>query len=174
MAIYTLGDKAPNLHDTVWVAPDAQVMGQIIAHEDANIWFGAVLRGDNEPITVGARSNIQELCVLHTDIGFPLTIGADVTVGHKAMLHGCTIGDNSLVGMGATIMNGVTIGKNCIVGAGALIPEGKTIPDNSLVMGVPGKVVKSVDEATAQFLKGSAAHYVQNARRFAKDLKRMD
>ncbi|MEM9733799.1 MAG: gamma carbonic anhydrase family protein [Pseudomonadota bacterium] len=171
MTVYALGDKTPNLHETVWIAPDAQVMGQIIAHQDANIWFGAVLRGDNEPITVGARSNIQELSVLHTDMGFPLTIGADVTVGHKAMLHGCTIGDNSLVGMGATIMNGVTIGKNCIIGAGALIPVGKTIPDNSLVMGVPGKVVKPVDEATAQFLTASAAQYVENARRFAKDLK---
>lgn len=174
MALYALGDIKPTLHASVWVAPDAQVVGQIVAHEDANIWFGAVLRGDNEAITIGARSNIQELSVLHTDMGFPLTIGADVTVGHKAMLHGCTIGDNSLVGMGATVMNGVTIGRNCIIGAGALIPEGKTIPDNSLVMGAPGKVVRPVDEATAQFLTASAAHYVENARRFARDLKRID
>lgn len=169
--IYTLDGIAPQLGTGVWVAPDANIIGQIILEDEANIWFGATLRGDNEPIRVGRGSNIQENCVLHTDMGFPLTIGADCTIGHKAMLHGCTIGDGSLIGMGATILNGAQIGKGCLIGAGALVTEGKVIPDGSLVMGAPGKVVRMLDDEARERLLKSAAGYRRNAARFAKGLK---
>ncbi len=173
MAIYKLEDTQPQFPDSgnYWVAPDAQIIGNIILHENASIWFGAVLRGDNEPIIIGEGSNVQDGAVMHTDPGFPLTIGADVTIGHQVMLHGCTIGDNSLIGIGATILNGAKIGKNCLIGAHALIGEGKEIPDNSMVLGMPGKIVREIDEATTKSLRASAQHYVENWQRFKRDLQ---
>jgi carbonic anhydrase/acetyltransferase-like protein (isoleucine patch superfamily) len=171
--IYELDGIAPKLGENAWVAPDANIIGKVELEADANIWFGATLRGDNEVIHVGRGTNIQENCVLHTDMGFPLIIGADCTIGHKAMLHGCVIGDGSLIGMGATVLNGARIGKNCLIGAGALITEGKEIADGSLVMGAPGKVVRVLDEAARARLLASAAHYRANAQRFAKGLKRL-
>jgi carbonic anhydrase/acetyltransferase-like protein (isoleucine patch superfamily) len=153
--------------DRFWVAPDARVIGKVTLGDEVGIWFGAVLRGDNERITIGARSNVQEHCVLHTDMGYPLTIGEGCTIGHRAILHGCVIGENSLVGMGATIMNGARIGANCVIGAGALVPEGKEIPDGSLVVGVPAKVIRALDEAAIVKLRGAATHYVANWRRYA-------
>lgn len=171
MTIYALADIAPQIDPTAWVAPDANVIGDVVLEEKTSVWFGCTVRGDNERITVGAGSNVQENCVFHTDIGFPLNIGINCTIGHKVMLHGCTIDDNSLVGMGATILNGAKIGKNCLIGAGALITENKVIPDGSLVMGAPGKVVRTLDEAAIQGLTMSAIHYQLNAARFAADLK---
>ncbi|MEH6653242.1 gamma carbonic anhydrase family protein [Loktanella salsilacus] len=171
MTIYALGELTPSLADDAWVAPNAQVMGRVRLEPGSSVWFGAVLRGDNELIQVGAGSNIQENCVLHTDMGFPLTIGAGCTIGHKAMLHGCTIGANSLIGMGATVLNGAVIGENCLIGAGALITEGKVIPDGSLVMGAPGKVVRDLDQRAIDGLRASAIHYSENAARFARDSK---
>ena len=153
--------------DRFWVAPDARVIGKVTLGDEVGIWFGAVLRGDNERITVGARSNIQEHCVLHTDMGFPLVIGEGCTIGHRAMLHGCTIGANSLIGMGATVMNGASIGANCVIGAGALVPEGKQIPDGSLVVGMPAKVIRALDETAFAKLRAGADHYVANWRRYA-------
>lgn len=144
MTLFALDGIAPELHDDTWIAPDANLIGRIVVEAAASVWFCSTLRGDNEVITVGAGSNIQENCVLHTDMGYPLSIGKGCTIGHKVMLHGCTIGDNSLIGMGATVLNGAKIGNNCLIGAGALITEGKEIPDGSLVMGVPGKVVLSL------------------------------
>ena len=169
--LYALGDKVPQVDGDAWVAPGCHVVGDVTMAAGASVWFGAALRGDNEVIAVGAGSNIQENCVLHTDMGFPLTIGAGCTIGHKAMLHGCTIGENSLIGMGATVLNGAVIGKNCLIGAGALITEGKVIPDGSLVMGVPGKVVRELDGAAIAGLQASAIHYSKNAARFRRDLK---
>lgn len=175
MAIYSLDGKQPTLPGGFYYVSDsAQVIGNVILEEDAGIWFGAVLRGDNERITVGRGSNIQENCVLHTDIGFPMQIGTGCTIGHAAILHGCTIGNNSLVGMGATVLNGAKIGENCLIGAGALVTEGKVIPDNSLVLGSPAKVVKSLGEDVEAMLKLSAGHYVENAKRFSKGLTRID
>jgi carbonic anhydrase/acetyltransferase-like protein (isoleucine patch superfamily) len=175
MTLYTLDDHAPVLPENgdYWVAPDANVIGKVVLEEGANIWFGATLRGDNEMIFVGAGSNIQENSVCHTDMGYPLTIGAGCTIGHKAMLHGCTIGENSLIGMGATVLNGAKIGKNCLIGACALITEGKEIPDGSLVMGSPGKVVRTLSEAEISRLRGSALHYQQNARRYRDGLQKI-
>ena len=176
MPLWSLDGVLPELSadGDCWVAPDATLIGKVRLLAGASVWFGAVLRGDNELIEIGRCSNIQDLSVLHTDMGFPLTIGADVTVGHRAMLHGCTVGDNSLVGMGATILNGARIGRNCIIGAGALIGEGKEIPDNSLVVGMPGKVIRTLDDKAAAAILGSARHYVENARRYAKGLERAD
>ena len=168
--IYALDGHAPQIHPEAWVAPGAHVMGKIVLEDAASIWFGAVLRGDNEEIRIGRGSNVQENCVFHTDMGYPLTIGTNCTIGHKAMLHGCTIGDGSLVGMGATILNGARIGKGCLIGAGALITEGKEIPDGALVMGAPGKVVRVLDaEAQARLIR-SAEGYQANARRFRAGL----
>ena len=169
--LYALDGIAPQIDATAWVAPGSHVIGNTIIGARASVWFGTTIRGDNEPITVGAGSNIQENCVLHTDPGCPLTIGENCTIGHKAMLHGCTIGDNSLIGMGATVLNGAVIGKNCLIGAGALITEGKTIPDGSLVVGAPGKVVRTLDAAAIAGLTQSALHYQQNADRFRAGLK---
>ena len=173
MTIYALGDSKPQLppQGEYWVAPSASVIGNVILHPNASVWFGAVLRGDNDPITVGPDSNIQDGSVLHTDMGSPLTLGRGVTVGHKAMLHGCEIGDYSLIGIGAVVLNGVKIGRNCIIGANALITEGKIIPDNSLVVGQPGKVVRERDPAHIAVLQMSAEHYVQNWKRFAAELR---
>lgn len=173
MTIYALGDSKPQLppQGEYWVAPSASVIGNVILHSNASVWFGAVLRGDNDPITVGPDSNIQDGSVLHTDMGSPLTLGRGVTVGHKAMLHGCEVGDYSLIGIGAVVLNGVKIGRNCIIGANTLITEGKIIPDNSLVVGQPGKVVRERDPAHIAVLQMSAEHYVQNWKRFAAELR---
>ncbi|WP_316014203.1 gamma carbonic anhydrase family protein [Roseobacter sp. HKCCA0434] len=174
MPVYALGDARPDIAPDTWVAPGAQVIGKVRLLDGVGIWFNAVLRGDNEWIEVGEDTNVQENAVFHTDMGFPLTIGRGCTIGHKAMLHGCTIGDNSLIGMGATVLNGAKIGRNCLIGAGALITEGKEIPDNSLVMGAPGKIVREIDAAGEQMLAASAAHYVENMRRFRADLVPLD
>ena len=168
--IYALNGIAPTIDPTAWVASEATLIGKVVVEAEASVWFGAVIRGDNEEIRVGAGSNVQENCVLHTDMGYPLVIGPDCTIGHKAMLHGCTIGEGSLVGMGATILNGARIGKGCLIGAGALVTEGKEIPDGSLVMGAPGKVVRMLDEAARGRLLHSAAGYRANARRFRAGL----
>jgi len=173
MTLYTLDGIAPDIAEDTWIAPDANLIGRIIIEAAASVWFCAILRGDNEPITVGTGSNIQENCVLHTDIGYPLIIGAGCTIGHKVMLHGCTIGENSLIGMGATVLNGARIGKNCLIGAGALITEGKEIPDGSLVMGAPGKVVRQLDDAAIEGLRKSARGYQANMRRFRAGLQRV-
>lgn len=175
MPLYSLGNLTPKLpaEDRHWIAPDAHVIGQVELGEDVGIWFGAVLRGDNEPIVIGERTNIQEGVMIHTDPRFPVTIGAGCTIGHHAIIHGCTIGDNSLVGMGATILNGAKIGKNCLVGANALITEGKEFPDNSLIVGSPARVVRSLDETAAAGLGLSAENYVRNWQRFARDLKKI-
>jgi len=171
MTLYALGDVRPNVDADAWVAPDANVIGNVVLHAESSVWFCSTLRGDNEVIEVGRGSNVQENCVFHTDIGFPLVIGENCTIGHKAMLHGCSIGNNSLIGMGATVLNGAKIGKNCLIGAGALITENKVIPDGSLVMGAPGKVVRELDATAIQALTASAVHYAQNAARFRKDLR---
>lgn len=169
--IYALDGIAPTIDPTAWVAASADLIGKVVVEAEASVWFGAVARGDNEEIRIGAGTNVQENCVLHTDMGFPLTIGADCTIGHKAMLHGCTIGDGTLIGMGATILNGAKIGKGCLIGACALITEGKEIPDGSLVMGAPGKVVRQLDETARARLLASAAGYQANARRFRAGLR---
>lgn len=176
MPLYGLGDRRPQVPATgrFWVAPDAHLMGAIELGDDVGIWFGAVLRGDNETISVGAGSNIQEGCVLHTDMGFPLTIGEGCTIGHRAVLHGCTIGANSLVGMGAIILNGARIGANCLVGAGALVTEGKEFPDGSLIVGSPAKAIRTLDDAAIEKLRQSAKGYQNNWKRFMSDLKRVD
>ncbi len=175
MTLYALDGMAPTLprDDDFWVAPDANVVGHVILESGSSVWFGATLRGDNEPITVGAGSNIQENCVLHTDPGCPLKIGANCTIGHKAMLHGCTIGEGSLIGMGATVLNNAQIGKGCLIGAGALITEGKVIPDGSMVLGAPGKVVRELDAGQKAGLLASARTYQANMRRFRKGLVRL-
>ena len=173
MNVYDLGEVSPSLPaaDEYWIAPNAVVLGKVILKKNASVWFGATLRGDNDPIVIGENSNVQDGSVLHTDTGSPLTIGANVTIGHMVMLHGCTIGDNSLVGIGSIILNGTKIGKNCLIGAGTLIGENKEIPDNSLVMGAPGKVVREVSAEQAQVLAGSALHYVGNWKRYRTGLK---
>jgi carbonic anhydrase/acetyltransferase-like protein (isoleucine patch superfamily) len=168
--IYELDGIRPQIDETAWVAPTAVLIGNVIVEAGANIWFGAVLRGDNEPITVGAGSNVQENAVLHTDMGFPLTIGANCTIGHKAMLHGCTIEAGSLIGMGATLLNGAKIGAGSLVGACALVTEGKEIAPGSLVMGAPAKVVRDLDAAAQARLLKSAEGYRANAARFAKGM----
>jgi carbonic anhydrase/acetyltransferase-like protein (isoleucine patch superfamily) len=171
--VYRLGDLSPTLppEDQYWIAPNAVVLGNVILKKNASVWFGSTLRGDNDPIVVGENSNIQDGSVLHTDVGSPLTVGANVTVGHKVMLHGCTIGDGSLIGIGSIILNGAVIGRGCLIGAHALITEGKIIPDNSLVMGAPGKVVRTLDEEAARALELSALHYVANWKRYRAGLK---
>ena len=171
MTLYALDGEAPEIDETAWVAPGAHVIGRVTLAPGSSVWFGSTIRGDNERITLGENTNVQENCVLHTDMGFPLDIGAGVTVGHKAMLHGCTIGENSLIGMGATVLNGAKIGRNCLIGAGALVTEGKEIPDGSLVMGAPGKVVRQLDEAAIEKLRQSALNYRDNAARFRVGLE---
>ncbi|MBK5934128.1 carbonic anhydrase/acetyltransferase-like protein (isoleucine patch superfamily) [Rhodovulum imhoffii] len=173
MPLYALDGIAPTLpaDGDFWLAPDANLIGQVVLESGASVWFGCTLRGDNEPIVVGAGTNVQEGSVCHTDMGFPLTIGAGCTIGHKAMLHGCSIGDNTLIGMAAVVLNGAKIGANCLIGAGALVTEGKEIPDGSLVMGAPGKVVRQLDDATIAKLRDSALGYQANMRRFRNGLK---
>ena len=173
MTVYALGDVAPQLpaDGDFWIAPGATVIGNVRLLPGASVWFGATLRGDNDLITVGAGSNVQDGSVLHTDPGAPLTIGTNVTVGHLVMLHGCTIGDNTLVGIGSVILNRARIGKNCLIGANALITEGKEIPDNSLVMGAPGKVVREISPEQGRALAGGALHYVENWKRYRAGLR---
>ncbi len=175
MPVYALDGHEPSFEDrsTNWIAPDATLIGKLVLGRNVSIWFGAVLRGDNEEIAIGADSNVQEHTVMHTDMGFPLTVGRGCTIGHRAMLHGCTIGDNSLIGMGAIILNGARIGRNCIVGAGALVTEGKEFPDNSLIVGSPARKVRDLDAKTVVSLEQSAGHYVENGRRFMKGLERL-
>lgn len=172
MTVYALGDKKPQLppEGEYWIAPNAVVLGDVILEPGASIWFSAVLRGDTDTLTVGENSNIQDGSILHADEGVPLTIGRDVTVGHKVMLHGCTIGDNTLIGIGSVVLNGAVIGKNCLIGANTLITEGKVIPDGAMVMGQPGKVVRELSDAQIAGITMSAGHYVQNWRRFAGQL----
>ena len=176
MPVYALDDLTPKLPapDRLFIAPDAHVIGDVTLGEDVGVWFGAVLRGDRDTITVGARTNIQEGAMLHVDPGFPLAIGAGCTIGHHAIVHGCTIGDNTLIGMGATVLNGARIGPNCLVGAGALVTEGKDFPEGSLIIGAPAKAVRQLDEATLAGLKRSAETYVENARRFRGGLRVVD
>lgn len=176
MPIYSLDGIAPELPDDAayWVAPDAHVIGAVHLARDVGIWFGAVLRGDNEAITIGEGSNIQEGAMLHTDMGFPMTIGAHCTIGHHAILHGCTIGDGALVGMGATVLNGARIGAGSLVGANALVTEGKAFPERSLIVGSPAKAIKQLDDATVEGLLRGAASYVRNWKRFASGMKRID
>jgi carbonic anhydrase/acetyltransferase-like protein (isoleucine patch superfamily) len=171
--LYELDGIAPILpaEGDYWVAPDAVLIGRVRLEKDASVWFGSVLRGDNELIHIGAGSNVQDHCVLHTDMGYPLTIGPRATVGHCAMLHGCTVGENSLVGIGAIVLNGTTIGRNCIIGAHALLPEGKTIPDNSLVVGSPGRVVRQLGDADIAMLARLSDHYIENTRKYRGSLK---
>lgn len=175
MAIYSLDGIEPKLplESQYWVADNAAVIGKVSLAKNVSIWFGAVVRGDNEWITLGEGSNIQESCTLHTDMGFPLIVGEGCTIGHNAILHGCILGNNTLIGMGATVLNGAQIGSNCIIGAGALVTEGKEIPDNSLVVGAPARVIREIDDASAQSLRNGANHYVENANRFRSGLVRL-
>ncbi len=176
MPIYALNENTPDLPQPgdFWIAPDANVIGRVRLARNVGIWFGAVLRGDNELIDIGEGTNVQEHAMLHTDMGYPMMIGAGCTIGHRAILHGCTIGANTLIGMGAIILNGAVIGENCLVGAGALITEGKHFGDNSLIVGSPAKAIRTLDAEAAARLKLSSAGYVANWQRFAKGLKRLD
>ena len=174
MAIYQLGEHTPQIDDTSYVAESANIIGKVVLGAQASIWFGATLRGDNETLTIGAQSNLQEGCVVHSDKGYPLTVGSGVTVGHQAMLHGCTVGDGSLIGIQAVILNGAKIGKNSLVGAGALVTEGKEFPDNSLIIGSPAKAVRLLTEEQIAGLKASAVNYVERAAYFKQHLKRID
>ena len=171
MAVYTFDGVAPELDADAWVAHSADLIGRVRLMRGASVWFGAVLRGDNEWITVGEGSNVQDGCVLHTDMGAPLTIGQNCTIGHSAILHGCTIGEQSLIGMGATVLNHAVIGARCLIGAGALVPEGKIIADGSLVVGMPGKAIRVLNEAEQAGLLKSALSYQRNAARFKAGLK---
>ncbi|HOY34581.1 MAG TPA: gamma carbonic anhydrase family protein [Piscinibacter sp.] len=173
MAIYQLDDDIPRIAETAWVADSAQVIGRVALEEGASVWFGAILRGDNEWISIGRGSNVQDGSVLHTDMGCPLTIGADVTIGHQVVLHGCTIGDGSLVGIQAVVLNNAKIGKNCLVGAGALVTEGKEFPDGSLIMGSPARVVRQLSPEQFERIKLGAVHYLENAARYRKGLKKI-
>lgn len=173
MAVYQLGEWQPDVAESAWVAESAQVVGRVTLEEDVSIWFNAVLRGDSEHLHIGRGSNIQDGSVLHADHGFPLVLGEGVTVGHQVMLHGCTVGDHSLIGIGAVVLNGARIGKHCLVGAGALVTEGKEFPDGSLIMGSPAKVARELTPEQIAGLKASATHYIANGRRYAAELKKI-
>ncbi len=175
MPLYELDGQKPDLpaDDRYFVADTAVLIGRVRLKTDASVWFGSVLRGDNEWIEVGERSNVQESCTFHTDMGYPMVIGPRCTIGHNVVLHGCTIAENSLIGMGAVILNGARIGRNSIVGAGALITEGKAFPENSLIIGSPARAVRSLDDAAIQSITGASDHYVENWQRYAKGLKRL-
>ncbi len=173
MAIYELDGTAPRLAPSAWVADNAQVMGSVTLAEDSSVWFGVTIRGDTETIVVGEGSNVQDGSVLHADVGFPLTIGRHVTVGHQVMLHGCTIGDESLIGIGAVVLNGAKIGKHCLVGAGALVTEGKEFPDGSMIIGSPARAIKTLTPEQIAGLRRSAEHYIENARRYRQGLKKI-
>jgi carbonic anhydrase/acetyltransferase-like protein (isoleucine patch superfamily) len=170
MPLYQIFDDRPSLGDRAWIAPSADVIGDAHISDDASVWFGAIIRADNTPIVVGARSNIQEGAVLHSDPGAPLVIGNDCTVGHRAVLHGCTIGDRVLVGMGAIVLNRAVIGNECIIGAGALVTEDKTFPPRSLIVGSPARAIRTLDDRAIAMLAASAAHYVEKATRYAATL----
>jgi carbonic anhydrase/acetyltransferase-like protein (isoleucine patch superfamily) len=175
MPLYALGNDEPQLpsDDDYWLAPDAHVIGKVRLGPDVGIWFSAVLRGDNELIAIGSGTNIQEGTMIHTDMGYPATIGVNCTIGHHAIIHGCTIGDNSLVGMGATILNGAKIGNNCLVGANALVTEGKEFPDNSLIVGSPARVVRTLDDKAVENIRRSAESYAANWKRFKRDMRKL-
>ena len=173
MAIYQLDDNTPQVHTSAWVAESAVVVGKVTLAENASVWYGAVLRGDNDHISVGANSNVQDGSVLHTDNGMPLTIGANVTVGHQVMLHGCTIGDGSLIGIQSVVLNGAKIGRNCLVGAGSLVTEGKEFPDGAMIMGSPARVVRQLTPEQIEGLRKSAQHYMDNARQYRQGLKKI-
>ena len=173
MAIYALDGLTPQVADTAWVADNAQVMGEVTLEADSSVWFGVTVRGDTDAIHIGEGSNVQDGSVLHADHGMPLTIGRHVTVGHQVMLHGCTIGDESLIGIGAVVLNGAKIGKHCLVGAGALVTEGKEFPDGSMILGSPARVVKTLSPEQIEGLRQSAQHYIDNARRFRQGLKKI-
>jgi carbonic anhydrase/acetyltransferase-like protein (isoleucine patch superfamily) len=176
MPIYSLDDISPILPEAgrFWIAPDAHVIGRVRLGADVTLWFGCVLRGDNELIDIGEGANIQEGALLHTDMGFPLSVGPNCTIGHHAILHGCAVGANALIGMGATVLNGAKIGANCLVGANALVTEGKTFPDNSLIVGAPARAVRTLDAGDLERLREPARHYVENGRRYRSSLKRLD
>ena len=174
MALYQLDDLTPTVHESAWVADNAQVMGDVKLAENSSVWFGVVIRGDTETITIGQGSNIQDNSVLHADHGMPLNIGENVTVGHQVMLHGCTIGDGSLIGIQAVILNGAKIGKNCLVGAGSLVTEGKEFPDGCMILGSPARAVKQLSPEQIEGLKMSAQHYMNNANRYKNGLRKLD
>ena len=175
MTLYALADRRPlpPTSGRYWIAPNASVIGDVALGDDCSVWFGAVLRGDNERITIGARSNVQDGATLHTDLGFPLDIGEDCTIGHNAILHGCTIGAGSLIGMGAIVLNGAKIGNNSLVGAGALVTEGKSFPDNSLIVGAPARAIRTLDQAAIDFIRAGADIYVRRGQRYRKGIKRI-
>ena len=173
MAIYKLGEAAPTIHESVFVADNATIIGKVELADDSSVWFGATLRGDNEPITVGPRSNVQEGAVLHTDPGYPLTLEANVTVGHQAMLHGCTVREGALIGIQAVVLNGAVIGRNCLVGAGAVVTEGKVFPDNSLIVGSPAKAIRTLDPEQVAKFQTIPPHYVENAQRHGRKIKKI-
>lgn len=173
MAVYELEGVQPEIASSAWIADSAQVIGKVHVAADASIWFGVVARGDTDQITVGEGSNVQDASVLHADLGSPLVIGRHVTVGHQVMLHGCTIGDESLIGIGAIVLNGAKIGKNCLVGAGALVTEGKEFPDGSMIIGSPAKAVRQLTPEQIEGLRRSAQHYIDNARRFKTGLRKL-
>jgi len=172
--IISLGERRLETRGDYWIAPDATVIGSVVLEQNVSIWFKVVIRGDSDLITIGENSNIQETSVLHADPGFPLTLGRNVSVGHMVMLHGCTIGENSLIGIGATVLNGAIIGKNCLIGGHAFIAEGKVIPDGSLVIGAPGRVVRQLTDEQIADIRRTADHYVENFKRFRRDMKRED
>ncbi len=173
MALYRLDDHTPRVAATAWVADSAQVIGNVELAEDASVWFGVILRGDSDLLRIGRGSNVQDGSVIHADPGFPVTLGENVSVGHQVMLHGCTVGDGSLIGIQAVVLNGAKIGRNCLVGAGALVTEGKEFPDGSMILGAPAKVVKQLTPDQIEGLQQTAKHYVQNALRFKAGLKKM-
>ena len=173
MAVYELEGVAPQIAESAWIADSAQVMGDVQLGADASVWFGTVVRGDTAHITIGEGTNVQDASVLHADEGMPLTIGRHVTVGHQVMLHGCTIGDESLIGIGVIVLNGAKIGKNCLVGAGALVTEGKEFPDGSMIIGSPARVVRQLTPEQIEGLRRSAQHYIHNARRFRAGLRKL-
>mgnify|MGYP002680180672 FL=1 len=173
MAVYELEGVAPQIAESAWIADSAQVMGDVQLGADASVWFGTVVRGDTAHITIGEGTNVQDASVLHADEGMPLTIGRHVTVGHQVMLHGCTIGDESLIGIGAIVLNGAKIGKNCLVGAGALVTEGKEFPDGSMIIGSPARVIRQLTPEQIEGLRRSAQHYIHNARRFRAGLRKL-
>lgn len=174
MSVYRLEDRVPEVAPSAWIAPGAQVIGSVVLGARSSVWFGAVLRGDNDRIVVGAGSNVQENAVLHTDAGILLTVGEDVTIGHHAMLHGCTVGDGALIGIRAVVLNRAVIGRECLVGAGALVTEGKTFPDGSLIIGAPAKVARALTPEERQSLRRSAAHYVSRSELFRGQLQKID
>jgi carbonic anhydrase/acetyltransferase-like protein (isoleucine patch superfamily) len=173
MPLYALDDREPVVHPTAWVADTAQLIGDVRLEPDSSVWFGCVLRGDNEPLVIGRGSNVQDCAVMHTDRGFPLVIGAGVTIGHQATLHGCTIGDGALIGIQAIVLNGARIGRHCLVAAGSLVTEGREFPDGTLIMGSPARVVRDLDPGQMERLRLGAAHYVENARRYRAGLRRL-